>query len=80
MKKLQLPDKVYKIFKWILMIVVPASITLLTSLTMAWGWDIPLEPIVTTISAVATFVGVIMGISNANYYHDDTEDGDGDLE
>lgn len=62
-----IPNKVYNVLKWILLIFVPAFITLLTTLTMVWKWDIPLEAIVTTISAVATFLGALIGISTKNY-------------
>lgn len=63
-----LNDTVYSVLKWILMIVVPAFITLLTALTKAWAWDIPLDAITITITAVATFIGICIGISNHNYY------------
>ena len=62
-----IPDKIYNVLKWILLIAVPAVITLLTTLTMVWGWNIPLEAIVTTISAIATFVGALIGVSTKNY-------------
>ena len=62
-----IPDKIYDKLKWVLLIFVPAFITLLTTLTMVWHWDIPLEAIVTTISAVATFLGALVGISTKNY-------------
>ena len=64
---MKLPDKVYDTLKWLLIVVVPAAITLLTVLTKAWNWNIPLEAIVATISGVATFVGVCVGISSINY-------------
>jgi len=64
-----LNEKVYQIIKWILCIVVDAFILLLTTLTKAWQWDIPIEAIVITITAVSTFLGVILGISNHNYYN-----------
>lgn len=63
-----LDGKIYQILKWILCIVVDAFILLLTTLQKAWGWDIPIESIVITITAVSTFLGVILGISNHNYY------------
>ena len=68
-----IPDKIYNVLKWILMIFVPAVITLLTTLTMVWGWDIPLEAIVTTISAIATFLGALVGISSHNYNKENKE-------
>lgn len=65
---MKLPDKLYTFLKWLLIIVVPAFITLFSFLATAWKWDIPTEAITGTITAVATFIGVIVGISNHNYY------------
>lgn len=62
-----IPNKVYDILKWILLIVVPAFEVCLNALAAAWGWQIPLEAINISISAVATFVGVCIGISTATY-------------
>lgn len=64
---MKIPDKVYDVLKWILMIVVPAFITMFSFLAKAWAWQIPVEAIVGTISAIATFVGVCVGISTYNY-------------
>lgn len=65
-----IPGKVYEKLKWILMIVVPAFVTLLPLLANVWGWTIPVDAINTTITGIATFVGVCVGISNKNYYKD----------
>lgn len=73
---MKLPDKVYDVLKWVLIIVVPAFITLFSFLAQAWAWDIPTEAITGTITAIATFVGVCIGISNYNYYKEDNEDGE----
>lgn len=62
---MKLNDKVYQIFKWGLIIFVPALITLLSSLGQIYGFDT--EKIILTISAISTFLGVITGISNYNY-------------
>lgn len=64
---MKIPSKIYDVLKWVLMIVVPAFITLLTALTKAWGWDIPLEAITITITSIAAFLGVCIGISTHNY-------------
>lgn len=64
---MKIPDKLYNILKWILMIVVPAFITLFTLLSNTWGWDIPTEAITATITGIATFVGICVGISTHNY-------------
>lgn len=62
---MKLNDKVYKIFKWGLIIFIPAVITLIGTLGQIYSFDI--EKIVLTISAISTFLGVITGISNYNY-------------
>ena len=64
---MKLPDKVYEILKWILVIVIPAFLTLFSALQAAWGWDIPIDAIVITITAIETFLGIIFGISTYNY-------------
>lgn len=62
---MKLNDKVYKVFKWGLIIFIPAVITLIGTLGQIYNFDT--EKIVLTISAVSTFLGVITGISNYNY-------------
>lgn len=69
---MKLSDTAYNILKWILMIVVPALITLISSLGTIYGWDT--STITLTIAAIATFFGVITGISNSNYYKENSED------
>lgn len=58
-------DKVYTILKWALIIFVPALITLIS--TLGKIYDFSTDTIVLTISAIATFLGAITGISNYNY-------------
>lgn len=65
-----LPQKLYEALRWILVIVVPAFTLLLTTLTEAWGWDIPLEGIIITIEAIALFLGTIFGISKIQHDKD----------
>ena len=60
-----LNNKVYNVFKWALIIFIPASITLIGTLGQIYEFDT--EKIVLTISAVSTFIGVVTGISNYNY-------------
>lgn len=62
---MKLNDKIYKIFKWGLIIFIPALITLIGTLGQIYGFDT--EKIILTISAISTFLGVITGISNYNY-------------
>ena len=62
---MKLNNKVYNIFKWLLITVVPASILLISTLGAIYSFDT--EIITLTISAIATFIGTITGISNYNY-------------
>lgn len=61
-----MPDKVYDILKAIAMIVLPALGTLYFALAGIWGWPYA-EQIVGTITAIDTFLGVILGISTIQY-------------
>ena len=62
---MKLNDKIYKVFKWGLIIFIPALITLIGTLGQIYNYNN--KKIVLTISAVSTFLGVITGISNYNY-------------
>ena len=59
-------NKVYDILKWIAQVVLPAIGTLYFALAGIWGFPYG-EEIVGTITAVDTFLGVILGISTMNY-------------
>lgn len=60
-----LPDKVYKVLKWLLLTVVPALITLISGLGTIKGYDT--TQITAIIGLVSTFIGAVVGISNVNY-------------
>lgn len=59
-------DKLYKILKYIAMIFLPALGTLYFALAGIWGFP-SAEQVVGTITAIDTFLGVILGISTAQY-------------
>lgn len=59
-------NKTYDVLKWIAMYLLPAMATLYFALAGIWGFPYG-EEIVGTITAVDTFLGVILGISNAQY-------------
>lgn len=73
---MKLSNKIYNILKWLVMIVSPALCTMITTIAMLWGWNIPTEAIVGTITAITTFIGVIIGISTINY--NNSEGGEAD--
>ncbi len=59
-------DKVYDVLKWIAMVVLPALGTLYFAL--AGIWNLPYaEQAVGTVTAVDTFLGVMLGVSSIHY-------------
>ena len=58
-----LPTKLYEILRWLIWIVLPACGVLLSTLAGAWGWNIPLDAILATLSAVELFLGTVLGIA-----------------
>lgn len=63
---MKLSNKVYDVLKFLCTILLPACGTLYFALAKIW--DLPLaEEIVGTLSAIAVFIGAIIGISSINY-------------
>jgi hypothetical protein len=60
-------DKTYAVCKWIAMYLLPAMGTLYFALANIWGLPYG-EEVVGSITAIDTFLGVILGIST-NYYN-----------
>lgn len=61
-----LNNKQYDILKWVAQILLPALGTLYFALAGIWGFPFG-EQIVGTITAIDTFLGVILGISSSQY-------------
>lgn len=59
-------NKVYDVLKWLCLIVLPAVSVLYSVLAGVWGWGYAVE-VVTTIDAVAVFIGSLIGISTHRY-------------
>lgn len=59
-------NKMYNVLKWIAMVALPAIGTLYFALAGIWGFPYG-EEIVGTITAVDTCLGVLLGISAAQY-------------
>lgn len=59
-------NKTYDVLKWVAMYLLPAIGTLYFALAGIWGFPFG-EEIVGTLTAVDTFLGIILGISNAQY-------------
>ena len=63
---MKIPDKLYDILKWVVIIVLPAIATLYAALSAVWDWPYS-EEIVTTITAVDTFLGAVLCIATVTY-------------
>lgn len=66
---MKLNNKVYDILKWIAQYLLPSLGTLYFALAGIWGLPYG-EQVVGTITAVDTFIGVILGISTIQYNKD----------
>lgn len=64
-------DKLYDVLKWIAMILLPALGTLYFALAGIWGFPYA-EQVVGTITALDTFLGVLLGISTSQYNKNNT--------
>lgn len=60
---MKLPQKLYEVLRWFTWIVLPAVATLIAALNAAWGWNLPIDAILSTFAAVETFIGVVLGIA-----------------
>lgn len=64
-------DRTYDVLKWWVTIILPALGTFYFAVAAIWGLPYA-EEIVGTIVAVTTLLGVILGVSNAQYKSDDS--------
>ena len=63
---MKMSNKMYDTLKWIAQVLLPAIATLYFALANVWGLPCG-EQVVGTITAIDAFLGVILGISTAQY-------------
>jgi len=63
---MKISNQVYDVLKWIAQYLLPALGTLYFALSTIWGLPYG-EQVVGTVTALDTFLGVILGISTASY-------------
>lgn len=63
---MKITNKAYDVLKWIVVIIIPAIITLYSSLASIWGFPYA-EQITATLAAIDVFLGVVMKISTSSY-------------
>lgn len=72
-------NKLYDVLKWITMVVLPALGTLYFALAGIWGFPYA-EQIGGTVTALVTFLGVLLGISSSQYKKKNSEEQEQDQE
>lgn len=66
---MKLPDSVYDVLKWVVMIVIPALATAYVGFAAIWGWPFA-DEIAKTATVLCTLLGALLGISTAQYNKD----------
>lgn len=61
-----IPDKYYKILKWVAIIALPALATFAGTVGIAIGFQ-NTDLVVLVITALGTLLGTLIGVSNQNY-------------
>ena len=64
--KAWLPSGLYDTLKWCTLIGLPATATLYSALAAVWNWGFSGE-VAMSVTAICTFLGVLLGLSKADY-------------
>ena len=65
-KSMKLPDKVYDVMKWLVLVCLPALTVAYVGLDSVFGWGY--ADVVAKVSAIiCTLLGTLLGISTAQY-------------
>lgn len=64
---MKLSNRTYDILKWVALVVIPASATLVLTVGKIWGLPY-YDNIGATISAVGLFIAAIIGVSSKDFY------------
>ena len=70
---MKISDKTYQILKWVAIIVMPALATFCVAMGEIWGIPYTTQ-IASTLTALATFLGALLGIASAQYNSDNSDD------
>lgn len=66
---MKMQNRTYDILKWVCILILPSIATLYATISAIWGLPYG-EEIPKTITAIATFLGAILGLSTLNYHND----------
>lgn len=73
---MKISNKTYDILKWVALVVIPASATLVLTVGKIWGLPY-YDNIGATISAIGLFIAAIIGVSSKDFYEAEPMDVDG---
>lgn len=63
---MKLPDKVYTVLKWLVLVCIPALTTAYVGLDAVFGWGYA-DTVAKVSAIVCTLIGSLIGISTAEY-------------
>jgi len=63
---MRIPNNVYDVLKWVVMIVLPALSTAYVGLAAIWHWPMA-DEVAKTCSVICVMLGALLGISTAEY-------------
>ena len=63
---MKLPNRIYDVLKWVVMVCIPALTTAYVGLSAIWGWPYA-DAIAKTSAVVCALLGALLGISTAQY-------------
>ena len=70
--KAWLPAGLYDTLKWCTLIGLPSTATLYSALAAVWSWGFSGE-VAMSVTAICTFLGVLLGLSKADYKAKDAD-------
>lgn len=68
---MKLPDKIYNILKWVVLICIPALTTAYVGFDSLFGWGHG-DVVAKASAIICTLIGALIGISTAEYNKDKT--------
>lgn len=71
---MKLPNKVYDVLKWLVLVCIPALTVAYVGLSAIWGWPYA-DQVAKTSAVICTLLGSLLGISTAQYNKDKNAEG-----
>lgn len=69
---MKLPNKVYDVLKWLVLVCIPALTVAYVGLSAIWGWPYA-DEVAKTSAVICTLLGALLGISTAQYNKEQAE-------